>query len=397
MTESETLQHDNVISKKGKASMATCLPESTAESQSIMSSRSHSEAASSRPLREIEAPLQPETRRGNELSTGLSESVPKHAKTEYDTSNVGIRECCLQPVETVEVDRCSLEHLVGTGEVSKEPVKPALMEAGLPLCFNKRRLEPLAVSKTETSAYPRSLVALVALTPSVPLPAIPSQAKSIGQPSLELSQLVLKLPDDRGIQQLLCEAISTWCDTSVNRRSPESGVVPIPPNREPASLWVRSCCFLHAKGWWWMRYKPLDAVVSAKRRNSSVVSKAIGSSAMKHLPSTEAVFALPVSPSARLLRMSKLPRPSLELAVRVLKPPNKVAYIGFLNKAMVNISSGRKGLLLTVARPRCIRTRRHPCRLLCSSSPWSPDSIASRGCGVLRDLRLLAAVFGQRN
>src|SRR6266550_3756586 len=351
MTESKSRRHILiVVSEKEKMSANSGSPESMMESASF--SHSQSNAALSQPNGEAETvpPAQPEAPRANELSTGLSESVP------------------LDP-RHIEAIRSSLEHL----GVADELVPPVLqVEAERPLGFTKRRPELLVVSKIETSAYLHSPITSAALTPLTPLPAFLSQAMSINQPSLGLDWLLLNPPP------------------SVVRHSPKHQVARRPPIPKPGRPWAYPRRSQNVECGWRARCKPPSVVVTTKRRSDCVVSIIINLSASEHLPSSEAAFVLPISPPACLLWMCNPHRLSPELVTRVLKPPNRVAYNRLLHE-VINTLNKREYSVTHLG----WNTTTH--RSLCSSSPRPLLRIAGCGCRVSRCPRLLVAVFGQHN
>jgi hypothetical protein len=89
----------SLVSKNEKASMSSCSPKST-----------------------------PEAPRANELSTESSEPTQMPTGPEsYD----GVQDVhSVYPGRAIEIDRCSVEHLVETRDVSKVPVMPALEKVG---------------------------------------------------------------------------------------------------------------------------------------------------------------------------------------------------------------------------------------------------------------------------
>src|SRR6266550_33100 len=236
---------------------------------------------------------------------------------------------------------------------------------------------PSAVSKREASAYLHSHITLAALTLPVILPAFLSQANSINQPSSGLDWLLLKPPDNTGFKRCLHDAVSSKPLPSVRRHSPKPVMVLIPPNPKPVSPRAYSC-------------RIQNTTVASKRRNNSVVNTTIALSAYKRLPSSEAP-SLPLSSSADTLRMPNLHHANLELAVRVLKPPIRMAYQQFLYEA-VSLLSKWTGLATYLCGPSITRNATS-CRPLCTSLRWTLD----RGREVSCRLRLLVAVFGQLN
>ena len=167
------------------------------------------------------------------------------------------------------------------------------------------------------------------------------------------------------------------------------------PVSKPGIAQVSLLHLLSLEGWWRARCELPSAAVEPGQRNSSVASKNIGLSVAKHLPSVEAAPTLPISPSAHLLWMFDLHDSSLELVVRVRKPPDRAAYIGFLNEAIIKMLGGRMELTTHRSWPTSHQNATTPSRPLRSSSLWSPISIAGHGCGASQRLCLFTTVFGQ--
>ena len=328
--ESANQRHfQNVVSMKEKASINICSPESIAGSPSVMRTHSQSEAILPQLHVEVEAPPLP---RANELSsTELPESVPRNTSPARELPNVGVREGhSVQPVVAAEADRCSSEHLEEISEISEELVRPVLADGERSCGYAERRPASPAVSKTEPRAGPHSPVTSVALMPSALSPGLLSQANPVVELSLEFGRPVSEPPVDASSQRCPQDAVNAWCGSGVEQRSPELLVLPLPPTPKPVPPRANPCHVLSVDRWWRARCKPPNTAVAPKRRNHGVVNIYNKLSAVKHLPVTEAVFVLPISPSARLWRMSSLRRSSLELVVRALKPSVQVAYHRFL-------------------------------------------------------------------
>jgi len=83
----------------------------------------------------------------------------------------------------------------------------------------------------------------MALSPFVLLPAVLLQANSVGQPSGELEQLVLKLPDKGGFIRCSYDAVSLLLDLSVERRSPSpESKMGLPPVIRPEYVRANPPC-----------------------------------------------------------------------------------------------------------------------------------------------------------
>lgn len=304
--------------------------------------------------------------------------------------------------------RCSPERLEAS-EVS-EGAKPALQVPINKQSIGSAKRQPasLVVSKSETSARLHSPIPSTALTPSALVPAIPSQADSVSELGLVLVRLVLKPPDDRDFKRYPCDAVTSIHISSEVRHSLEPEVALIPHIVEPvgwATTFVLGCglgvmlrmmmvlCVITFRAikerraeeteytiiheyvvndktstsaspyahievplgikelpWREAQHKLPVIAVSARRRNDCVVSANITLSASERLPSSEAAWVLSTPASARWLQLSNLHRPSLELVVRVLKPPNRVACQRLLFGA-VNILSKRKALATHLSWP----------------------------------------------
>ena len=162
----------------------------------------------------------------------------------------------------------------------------------------------------------------------------------------------------------------------------------MPPIPKPVSPRAYSCLNQNVERWWRTRYKPPNTAVTTRRHNNNVVNKNLDSSATKHLPSTEAASVLPIRPPAHSLRY-----PNSKLVVRAQpKPPIQAAYPWFLYETVSTLSR-QAGLATYLGRTSIMRNAapRHLLHSFVSLEPYC------RGRGVSHCLRLLVAVFGQRN
>ncbi|KAF8338573.1 hypothetical protein F5887DRAFT_1077669 [Amanita rubescens] len=184
---------------------------------------------------------------------------------------------------------------------------------------------------------------LLCSSESAPLPRLPSESAVSQQTvpssrsSLELDGLVTKSSDDEDCKLRPCKVVSSSSFPGDGMHPPETKTGMLLPVSKPNVIRESASRILSIELEWRARFKPPNVAFEPERRNRSIVSKTVSSSATKHLLSAKAAFAPPISPSTRSLGMCN-PR-----IARVLKPPDWAALRRLIN-GVVGIFELRRGL-----------------------------------------------------
>ena len=256
---------------------------------------------------------------------------------------------------TKEVQRCDVDVVNEESKASVSPRSPGTCPESSKLSRSPPEAAILQCSSLSLHSCKKTRLTVTSLSPVLSVkreifaPFFSSRSArfsqtfpSPSQPSSGLSGPFPKSSDDEDYKPQPLKVVSLTHASSVEQHSPEiEGSAPYPVLR-PGITQTSLSRLPSLEEWWQARCKPPDVMAEPEQRNNSLVSNNGGSSATKRSPLTEAVYTLPIPPSARSLRMCNPHHTSPELVWRVLQPPDWAAIRRSLNRVVSKFEPRRR-------------------------------------------------------